>query len=148
MKLQKWPQTSHFVHVLHRAQTQVWSDHTPSNSQWENQTQSNEEEKHSKRWREVQQVSGRTWGENKKPNGTVTSNKRHICCRTTGSFEAQATSGTRCLDASASNEASDTATTRLWTNVDRNKRGKIHSDWLVDFSHTCTKTNNPLRLCQ
>lgn len=104
-------------------------------SKWKKKKQSNEEEKHSKRWREVQQLSGRTWREKKKPNATVTSNKHHICCRMTGSFEAQATSGTHCLDARASNEARDTVTTCLWTNVDRNKRGKIHSDWLVDFPH-------------
>lgn len=28
MKLQKWPQTSHFVHVLHRAETNVIRSHT------------------------------------------------------------------------------------------------------------------------
>lgn len=64
----------------------------------------------------------------KKPKGAVTSDNRHICCRVAGWLEARATSGIRCLDASPSNEAGDTVTTRLWTNVDRNKRGKIHSD--------------------
>lgn len=47
----------------------------------------------------------------------------------------------------AASNASDTVTTRLWTNVESNQRGKLHSDRRVDTQRFhFTKTNNPLGL--
>lgn len=61
----------------------------------------------------------------------MTSNKHHICCRRTRPAEAQATCGTRCLDASAPDEPGDTVTTRLWTNM----AGFTVANWLISLSH-------------
>lgn len=108
--------------------------------------QSHDEEKHSKRWRKVQQLSGRKRRE-KKPqtkDSTVTSGTQNAPRQMQNAWMVW---GLKPRLEHAALNASDTVTTRLWTNVESNQRGKLHSDQRVDIQRFhFTKTNNPLGL--
>lgn len=69
MKLQKWPRPSHFVHV-HRAETEMWSDHMPSNSQWKNNNKKTNPLKKKSIPKGEERCSNCQGREKKKPKGT------------------------------------------------------------------------------
>lgn len=110
------------------------------------QKQSRDEAKRSKRWRKVQQLSGRKRREGKNPPKQTTVPWLLQNARKQMQNDRMVW-GLKPRPEHAASNASDTVTTRLWTNVDSNQRGKLHSDRRVDIQRFhFTKTNNPLGL--